>query len=186
MHRLGGSFSPSVLVERVVTRTIALVCILIVYDGWAKLKYLDVVGIVVGPIVAIFVTHVFAAGLAQHIALQRRLTGDESLAIVRTHAPYLLLAVPPLALMGLFALAGVPISSAIRAVIWIEALSIGFWAGLAARRAGLRGVSLVVAVLAGLIVSVIVLGLQVFLQPDKAVDGGVAVRPAHIEPGRPA
>ncbi len=43
------------------------------------------------------------------------------------------------------------------AIIWIEALSIGFWAGFAARRAGLHGSSLALAVLAGLIVSAIVL-----------------------------
>jgi hypothetical protein len=78
MLRSSTAFRP-VLVDRVVNRTITLVCVLIVYDGWAN------------------------------------------------------------------------------AIIWIEALSIGFWAGLAARRAGLHGSSLALAVLAGLIVSAIVL-----------------------------
>jgi hypothetical protein len=94
--------------------------------------------------------------------------------IVRSQSPFLLLAAPPLALLSIFALADVSLDHAIRAIIWIEALSIGFWAGLAARRAGLHGSSLAVAVLAGLIVSGIVLALQVLLQPGEAVKGGVA------------
>jgi len=94
--------------------------------------------------------------------------------IVRSQSPFLLLAAPPLALLSIFALADVSLDHAIRAIIWIEALSIGFWAGLAARRACLHGSSLAVAVLAGLIVSGIVLALQVLLQPGEAVKGGVA------------
>jgi hypothetical protein len=46
---------------------------------------------------------------------------------------------------------------------------LAFWAGLAAYRAGLRGRSLVLAVIAGLIVGVAVLTLQVFLEAGKTV-----------------
>jgi hypothetical protein len=47
MLRSGSStaFRP-VFVDRVVNRTITLVCVLIVYDGWANLRYRDVVGII--------------------------------------------------------------------------------------------------------------------------------------------
>jgi hypothetical protein len=64
-------------------------------------------------------------------------------------------------------------------VIWLEALSLSFWAGLAAWSAGLRGRSLVLSFLGGLVVSIIVLLLQVFLQPGKAVNNGEA---APVEP----
>jgi hypothetical protein len=57
---------------------ITLVCVLIVYNGWANVRYRDVVGIIVGPIIAMFVTHVFSASLAQHVALERRLPAPES------------------------------------------------------------------------------------------------------------
>jgi hypothetical protein len=90
------------------------------------------VGIIVGPIVAMFVSHVFAAVLAEHVALERRVTWPESLELIRSESPFLLLAIPPLALLSFFALAGVSLEDAVRAIIWIEALSIGFWAGLAA------------------------------------------------------
>jgi hypothetical protein len=173
LHSGSSTFRP-LLVDRFVNRTITLVCVLIVYDGWATLRYGDVVGIIVGPILAMFVTHVFSASLAQHVALERRMTRPEWVKIVRSESLFLLLAIPPLALLGLFALAGVSLEGAIHAIIWIEALSIGFWAGVAARRAGLQGSSLAIAVLAGLIVSGIVLALQVLLQPGKAVEGGVA------------
>ncbi len=71
--------------------------------------------------------------------------------------------------------AGVSLNESIRVVIWLEAISLTFWAGLAARRAGLQGRSFALAVLAGLIVTCLVLGLQVFLEPGKAVDDGTAL-----------
>ena len=49
---------PSVI-GRIVTATVTLVTVLIVYDGWATLKFFDVVLIVLGPIVAVVTAHVF-------------------------------------------------------------------------------------------------------------------------------
>ena len=164
-----------IFVDKIVNRTITLVCILIVYDGWAKLNYLDVVGIVLGPILAMFLTHVFSGALAQHVALQRALRKPEWLAVIGAESRFLLLAVPPLVLLGLLRLAGVSLEDSIRVIVWIESLSIAFWAGLAASRAGLRGWRLAGAVLGGLAVASVVLALQVFLQPGKAVEGGVAL-----------
>ena len=76
--------------------------------------------------------------------------------------------------------ANVSLTDSVQVVIWLEALSLSFWAGLAAWYAGLRGRSLALSLLGGLVVSTIVLLLQVFLQPGKAVDNGSAV------PGQPA
>ena len=78
----GMTARPSVI-GRVVTATITLVCVLIVYDGWANLTLRDVVYVVVGPVVAIVVAHVFASGLVQHIELERPLTRREWLATGR-------------------------------------------------------------------------------------------------------
>jgi hypothetical protein len=64
---------------------------------------------------------------------------------------------------------GVSLTDSIRAIIWLEALSLAFWAGMAARSAGLHGRSLALAVLAGLVVSCVVLALQVIIEPGKAV-----------------
>jgi hypothetical protein len=138
------------------------------------LKVLDVVGIIVGPILAMFLAHVFAANLAEQAALGRRLGRGEWLATVRSESRFLLLAVPPLAILAVSQVAGTALEGSIRIIIWSGAVSLGFWGGLAGRRAGLRGSRLVLAVIAGLIVGGVVLVLQVLLQPGKAVSGGIA------------
>jgi hypothetical protein len=56
--------SPEV-VGRIVTATVALVCVVIVYDGWATLKPFDIALVIVGPVVAICTTHIFSASLVQ-------------------------------------------------------------------------------------------------------------------------
>ena len=68
-------------------------------------------------------------------------------------------------------------------VIWLEPLSLSFWAGLAARYAGLRGRSLALSLLGGLVLSAIVLLLDVLLQPGQPVRKGEAP-PARLR--RPA
>jgi hypothetical protein len=161
-------------IGRVVTATITLVCVLIVYDGWAKLRTLDVVLIILGPVIAIFTSHVFSTTLVMQIEFGRRPTRSEWLANARAESRFLLLAVPPLALLLLLTLATVSLPNSVRAVIWMETLSLAFWTGLAAWLGGLRGRPLVLAVLARLVVSGIVVALQVTLQPGKALNGGTA------------
>jgi hypothetical protein len=159
----------SIIVGRVVTATITLVSVLIVYDGWVNLRLRDAVFIVVGPVLAIFISHVFASSLVQQMELGRRPTRREWMGTVGFESRFLLLAVPPVAILVILDAATVPLSDSIRAIIWLEALSLALWAGIAARSAGLRGRSLVLAVLAGLVVSGVVLGLQVVIEPGKAV-----------------
>jgi hypothetical protein len=163
-----------VLVDRAVYGTITIMCVLIIYDGWTNLKVIDVIAIVVGPILAMFISHVFAASVAEHLALGRNRTRQEWLRTVRFESRFLLLAVPPVALLIALDAVGVSISHSIRVIIWIEGLSIGFWAGVSARRAGFGGRGVTLAVVAGFVVGAIVLLLQVVLQPGKAVQGGVA------------
>jgi hypothetical protein len=108
---------------------------------------------------------------------------QEWLANARFESRFLLLAVPPLGVLLVLRGVGVELTDAVQVVIWLEALSLSFWAGLAARYAGLRGRSLVLSVLGGLVVSMIVLLLQVLLQPGQPVrNGGAAAaqRISHI------
>ena len=156
--------SKPAVVGRIVTATVALVCVLIVYDGWAALKPSAVVLVIVGPVVAICTTHIFSGSLVQLVELGRRPTTQEWLVTVRFELRFLLLAVPPLAVLLVLHVA---LTDSIRVVIWLEALSLSFWAGLAAWYAGLRGRVLVLWILAGLVISVMVLLLQLFLQPGK-------------------
>ena len=167
------------IVGRLVTTTITLVCVLIVYDAWGTLTLRDAILIVIGPILAIFLSHLFAASLVLQMELGRRPTGVEWFGRARYEMRLLLVGVPPVALLIVLDLAGVSIANGIRIVIWVEALSITFWAGLAARRAGFRGRSFAFAVLGGLLVSVIVLALQVVIQPGTAREGGTVVSDNH-------
>lgn len=162
------------MIGRVVYATITLTSVLIVYDGWSSLKLLDVVGVILGPILAMFIAHIFAANLAEQAALGRRLRGEEWAETIRTESRFLLLAIPPLAILAVSRLAGTSLDTSIRIIIWFGAVSLGFWGGLAGHRAGLRGSRLALAVITGLIVGGAVLVLQVILQPGKAVSGGVA------------
>jgi hypothetical protein len=162
-------------IGRVVTATITLVCVLVVYDGWASLRLLDVVLIILGPIIAIFTSHVFSTTLVMQVELGRRPTRSEWLANARFESRFLLLAAPPLALLLLLNLATVSLNDSVRIVIWMEALSLAFWTGLSAWLVGMRGRPLVLAVLAGLVVGGVILALQVTLQPGRAVDDGTAL-----------
>ena len=167
---------PSVI-GRIVTATITLVTVLIVYDGWATLKFFDVFLIVLGPIIAVVTSHVFSNSLVQQVDLGRRPTMREWLAVVRFESRFLLLAIPPLAILSVLRLANVALTDAVQVLIWLEAISLTFWAGLAAWYAGLRGRALALSILGGVVVAAIVLLLQVFLQPGKALNNGVAAAP---------
>jgi hypothetical protein len=156
------------VVGRVVTATITLACVLIVYDGWTNLRFRDAAGIIIGPVLALFFSHVFSGTLVQHLRLGRRPVWREWLVTVYFESRFLLLAVPPLAILVIMDLSSASLSDAIRVIVSLEALSLSFWAGLAGQRSGLHGWSLALAALAGLVVGVFILGLQVFLEPGTA------------------
>ena len=60
-------------IDRVMYATITIMSVLIIYDGWEKLHTIDVIGIIFGPIFAMFIAHVFSASLARKVAEGRRL-----------------------------------------------------------------------------------------------------------------
>ena len=163
-----------VVINREVVGTITVTSVLIVYDGWASLKVLDAVAVIVGPVLAMFIAHVFADAMAAHAARGKPLSKSEMPHALRAELGWLWLAAPPTALLLFLSAIGVALGDSIRAVIWLSAASLGFWAGLAGRRAGLRGGQLALAVVLGLFVGAAVLMLQVLLQPGQAVSNGVA------------
>ena len=172
MRALDRALRP-VVVDRVVYGTITTMCVLIVYDGWSRLQLWQVVGVIVGPIVAMFLSHVFSSVIAKQVAVGRSLNGAERIEAVRSEIRFLWLAVPPTVLTVVLHLAGVTLTDCIQIIVWIGVASLGFWGGLAGRRAGFTGWHLVLAVLAGLLVGCLVLAIQVFLQPGKAATNGV-------------
>ncbi len=91
--------------------------------------------------------------------------------IIRTELRFLLLAAPALALLIILTPAGVSLGTSIQAIILMEGASLEFWGWVAGRRAALTGWPLARTVAFGLIVGVVVLALQVFLQPGHASVG---------------
>jgi len=153
--------------------------ILVVYDGWSSLKFSAAVAIILGPLIAMVIGHVFAASVAAYPTLGRRLTSRELRRIVRHESRFLLVCVPQMFLLVVLTLAGVGLSDTVQVLIWVGPASLGFWAGVAARRAGVRRRGVGLAVITGLAVGGAVLVLQIFLQPGTAVSNGVAaIQPA--------
>ena len=154
--------------DRAVYTTITVMSILIVYDGWKHLKFWAAVGVILGPVLAMFISHVFSAVLARQGELRERPGRSEQIRIIRTESRFLLLAVPALALLIVLTAAGVSLGTSIQAIVLLEGASLGFWGFLAGRRAGLAGWPLARTVVFGLIVGLVVLALQVILQPGNA------------------
>jgi hypothetical protein len=163
------------VIDRAVYGTIVVTSVLVVYDGWAHLKLSDAVAIILGPVVAMVIGHVFAASLSAYPKLGRRPTRRELLGVVRRESRFLLVCVPQIVLLVVLTVAGLRLNTTVRVLIWASAASLGFWGGVAARRAGVPGRGIALGVITGLAARGAVLLLQVFLQPDQAVSNGVAV-----------
>ncbi len=163
-----GYGSRPVYLDRAVYTTITIMSVLIAYDGWKNLKFWGAAGVILGPVLAMFVSHVFSASLARQAELHERPGRSEQMKIVRTELRFLLLAAPALAVLTILAAAGVSLGNSIQAIIFLEGASLGFWGFVAGRRAGLAGWPLARTVVFGLIVGLIVLALQLFLAPGHA------------------
>lgn len=158
--------------DRIVYATITMMSVLIIYDGWQHLRLIDVVGVIVGPVVAMFMAHVFSALVARQVELGRPLRATDCRATIRSESPFLLLAVPPLVIVSVLFGFGVSLFHAIQVTLWVGVASLGFWGYAAGRRAGYTGWRIVVVVGAGLLIGLAVLAIQVILQPGKVVSGG--------------
>ena len=161
--------NPHVNVDRIVYATLTLMSVLVIYDGWSDLKLLEIAGVIVGPVFAMFLGHSFSAAISRQAEYGRVLSNSERVAVLRSEAPFLLLCVPPIVLAIALHLGGVSLSASINIVVWVGVASLGFWGGVAGRRAGLVGLRLASAVLAGLLVGGVILVLQVLLQPGKVL-----------------
>jgi hypothetical protein len=152
-------------VDRVIYTTITLLSVLIIYDGWEQLQFWDVVAVIVGPVLAIFLGHVFGAALGTRVALGRTLSRREHRAVFVEECRFLLVAVLPLAILVVLTIADVSYTRIIQVIVLTGVLSLGVWGGVAGRRAGLTGWALVLSIAYGLLLGGIILVFQAFLQP---------------------
>src|SRR4249919_1508278 len=103
-------------IDRIIYTTVTLLSVLIIYDGWATLRFWDVVAVILGPILAIFLSHVFGAELGTRVALGRPLTGAERRTVFVEESRFLLVPVPPLVILTVLALAGVSYTRIIQVI----------------------------------------------------------------------
>jgi hypothetical protein len=100
-------------------------------------------------------------------------TGAERARIARSESPLLLLAVPPVAFVGILTLLGSSLSASIRWLVVLGAVSLGYWDGGGGRRSGITAGAWCWRSLQGLVIGALVLALHVLLQPGQAVSGTV-------------
>jgi hypothetical protein len=84
--RVTGTVTRPIPVDRILSATITTMSVLIVYDGWQHVKLIDgigvIVGVIVGPVVAMFLAHVSSAALAKQVEVGRALTWDDRTGLV--------------------------------------------------------------------------------------------------------
>jgi hypothetical protein len=155
-----------VRLERVVYATVVLMSVLAVYDGWAELTtFLGVAAVIVAPLVALGVAHLFSEVMEEHYRLQRPLTRGEWRRLVRGQLTILVAAVPPLVILGIGWLSPLDPRRTIAVLLWTGVATLVGLSLVAARRAGIRGWRLALAGLSGGLVGLIVISLQVLLKP---------------------
>jgi hypothetical protein len=161
-----------VYINRIVYATITLMSVLILYDGWRNLRLIDVIGVIVGPVLAMFLAHVFSALVAREVELERPLRSRDYVDTVRSESRFLLLCVPPVVIVSVLFGLGVSLPDAIQVALWFGVASLGYWGFVAGRRAGFTGWRIVLTIVAGLVVGLVILTIQVILEPGKVLSGG--------------
>ena len=152
--------------ERVVYATVVLMSVLAVYDGWAELtSFLGVAVVIVAPLVALGIAHLFSEGIEEHYHLQRALTVAEWRRLALGQLTILVAAVPSLVVLGIGWVSPLDERRTIAVVLWTGVVTLVVLSLVAARRAGIRGWRLAVAGVGGGVVGLIVISLQVLLKP---------------------
>ena len=154
-------------IDRVIYTTITLMSLLIVYNGWASLSFWGAAAVIIGPVLAIFLGHVFGAAQGTRVEFGRKLTRHERRALIVRESLFLLIVVPPLAILVVLSVAGVSDTAIVQVIVFVGVLSLGFWGAVAGRRAGLTGWALVASVAYGLFMGALVLMLDVVLRPGQ-------------------
>jgi len=152
-------------VDRLVYTTITMVSVLIIYDGWDHLRFWGVLAVIVGPMLAIFLSHLFGAELGTRVAMGRPLTWRERRRAFVEECRFLVLLVPPVVILIVLSLAGVSYGHIIQVIVLTGVASLGVWGGVAGYRAGLTAWGILASAGYGLLLGGIILVLQALLQP---------------------
>ena len=152
--------------ERLTYATVVLMSVLVVYDGWADLAtFGGVAAVIVGPVLALTIAHLWAGAIEDAAELGRPLTAAEWRWQVRDQAHVMLAAVPPLLVLGFGWISPLDALGTIAVLLWTGVLTLIGLTAVAAYRAGLRGWTVVAAAVGGGLVGLLVISLQIVLKP---------------------
>lgn len=151
--------------ERLTYATIVVMAVLSAYSGWSDLSFVAAAVVVISPVVAVCLAHAFSELLQEHAAVGRSLTAGEWVAVARRQVHLLLAAVPPLAVLAIGRTTSLGTADAVPAVEVTGMITLAFLSALASRRAGLRGAWLALGSVAGGLVGLTVIALQIVLKP---------------------
>jgi hypothetical protein len=152
--------------DRLVYGTVVLMSVLAVYDGWQGLAtFLGIVAVILAPLLALAVAHLFAEVLHAISELARPLTRAEWKHHVLDQGPWFLAALPPLVMLGIGWVSPLDALSTITLVLWTAVITLVAIAAVAGRRAGLTGWRWLLTAATGGLVGLIVIALQVLLKP---------------------
>jgi len=151
--------------ERLAYATVVVMSVLAAYQGWAKLSFLSAALVVVSPVLAVCLAHAFSELLQEHSAHQRTLTRAEWAAAARRQLHLLLAALPPLVILTIGRAASIEVERTGAVVELTGMVTLMFLSAIACRRAGLRGWQLILGSLAGGLVGLTVIALQIALKP---------------------
>ena len=154
-------------VDRLVYTTITLVSVLIIYDGWNQLSFWGVLAVILGPMLAIFLSHLFGAELGTRVAMGRPLIWRERRTAFVEECRFLVILVPPVLILLALSVAGVSYGRIIQVIVLAGVASLGVWGGVAGRRAGLTGWGLVASIGYGFLLGAVILVFQALLQPGQ-------------------
>jgi hypothetical protein len=158
--------TPGLRIDRVVYATVVLMSVLAVYDGWQDLAtFAGVAAVILGPLLALALAHLFADVLNAHAELRRPLTAAEWKHHARDQVSWFAAAVPPLVVVGVGWISPADVIGTIAAVLWTAVVTLVVLSAIAGRRAGLRGWRWWASAAAGGLVGLVVIGLQVLLKP---------------------
>jgi hypothetical protein len=151
--------------ERLTYATIVVMSVLAVYPGWEDLSVRNAAAVIFAPIIALATAHYFSEVLHLHAELQRPLTRTEWREAARRQWQVVLAGVPPLLLMVVGRVVDQDVERVTLIILGTGVVTLMLYAGLAGRRAGIRGWRLAVMSLAGGAIGLLVLSLQILLKP---------------------
>ncbi|MGH3911477.1 MAG: hypothetical protein ACRDRM_11670 [Pseudonocardiaceae bacterium] len=151
-------------IGRWVYGTVILMTVLVVYADEGQVTFAESFGVVVAPMLATFLAHLFASVLA---ALNRKtggLNSREFAELVRNDAQYLVLTVPPLSVLLVGALGAFDAPTAVSLIVRGGVALLVVIGALAGLRAGFGPWGVAASATASAAIGLLVLGAQLLLK----------------------